>query len=61
MLTIGDRDSEVTGTVEGSVVYHSSLAPEEYRHILNSIGFDKIVIKLNDDSCGHHSILHARK
>ena len=61
LLTIGHELGEVTGIVEGEEVYHSSLAPDEYREILYSIGFNKIEIKLEDKDCGFHSVLLAKR
>ena len=61
LLTIGHESGEVTGIVEGDEVYHSSLAPEEYEIILNSAGFEKVEIELEDESCGFHSILLAKR
>jgi 2-polyprenyl-3-methyl-5-hydroxy-6-metoxy-1,4-benzoquinol methylase len=61
LLTIGHESGEVTGTVDGEKVYHSSLASDEYRKILKKLGFDNIEIKLQDESCGFHSILLAKK
>lgn len=61
LVTVGHESGEVTGTVEGDQVYHSSLAPDEYRLILNGLGFRNIEIKLEDESCGFHSILLAKR
>lgn len=61
LLTIGDESGEVTGMVEGEEVYHASLAPDEYVDILNSLGFDNVEIELEDETCGLHSILLAKR
>jgi len=61
LLTIGHESGEVTGTVEGEKVYHSSLAPKEYKTILNTLGFDNVEIMLEDKNCGLHSILLAKR
>jgi cyclopropane fatty-acyl-phospholipid synthase-like methyltransferase len=61
LLTIGHESGEVTGTVEGEKVYHSSLTATEYRAILNTVGFNRIEIELKDESCGSHSILLAKR
>ncbi|MDJ0832558.1 MAG: class I SAM-dependent methyltransferase [Gammaproteobacteria bacterium] len=61
LLTIGHEAGEVTGMVEGEEVYHSSLEPDEYESILNSLGFNNIEIKLEDESCGFHSVLLATR
>jgi cyclopropane fatty-acyl-phospholipid synthase-like methyltransferase len=61
LLTIGHESGEVTGTVAGEKVYHSSLAVDEYKAILSNTGFDNVEIELEDESCGFHSILLATK
>ena len=61
LLTIGHEPGEVTGVVEAEEVYHSSLAPDEYREILHRIGFNKIEIKLEDKDCAFHSVLLAKR
>ena len=61
LLTIGHEAGEVTGMVEGDEVYHSSLAPGEYKTILESLGFRSIEIELEDESCGFHSVLLASR
>ena len=61
LLSIGHESGEVTGTVEGEEVYHSSLASDEYKAILNTIGFESVEIELQDESCGFHSILLATR
>ena len=61
LLTIGYESGEVTGTVEGDEVYHSSLAPSEYKAILNTVGFENVEIELEDERCGFHSLLLAKR
>ncbi len=61
LLTIGPEAGEVTGTVEGEPVYHASLDPDEYRSILKSRGFNDIEIELEDERCGFHSVLLAKR
>ncbi len=61
LLTIGHQAGEVTGNVGGEEVYHSSLATSEYQSILNSLKFNQIEIVLEDESCGLHSILLAKR
>ena len=60
LLTVGPNASEVTGFVDGVEVYHSSLAPEEYRAILMALGFAKIEFQAEDPTCGGHSVLLAK-
>jgi len=61
LLTIGHESGEVTGTVEGETVYHSSLDPTEYRDILGSLGFTRFEMELEDESCAFHSVLLASR
>ena len=60
LLTVGPLAGEVTGIVDGATVYHSSLAPEEYRRILTSEGFADIEFKAEDPDCGGHSVILAK-
>lgn len=61
LLTIGDRDGEVLGTVEGESVYHASLDPAEYLHRLTGLGFSGVEIVTRDASCDFHSVLLATR
>ncbi|MEE4246426.1 MAG: class I SAM-dependent methyltransferase [Kangiellaceae bacterium] len=59
LITIGDEAGEVLGAVNGETVYHSSLAPDEYKQRLINAGFGQVETKLVDLSCAEHSILFA--
>ena len=59
LLTVGHDAGEVLGTVEGERVYHSSLDPEEYRHVLYSAGFNNVEITLRDEECDSRTVLLA--
>jgi hypothetical protein len=59
LLTIGDKEGEVLGKVNGQQVYHSSLAPQEYTALLLAAGFRDLRYTLCDPSCGGHSVLLA--
>jgi SAM-dependent methyltransferase len=61
MLTVGSRDGEVTGVVEGQSVYHSSLAPEEYTERLEVLGFYDIDFVAEDPDCDLHSVVLATR
>ena len=61
LLTIGHEAGEVTGTVEGETVYHSSLAPEEYRERLEAAGMVVEALVLEDPKTDFHSVVLARK
>lgn len=59
MLTTGHKDGEVTGTVEGATVYHSSLSIDAYHDLLRKTGFQTIEHVLEDPACNYHSVLLA--
>jgi len=48
MLTIGTGEGEVTGTVGGETVYHSSLDPAEYRSLLEAEGAQNVTFHLEE-------------
>lgn len=59
LLTVGPEDGEALGSVNGETVYHSSLAPEEYRQILFSNGLQEVKFVANDEDCDR-TVLLAR-
>lgn len=62
LLTVGDDEGEVGGTVAGEPVYHGSLSPSEYRAILQSEGFAEITYTPNDPTVlGRYVLLALRK
>ena len=60
MLTVGPSAGEVTGTVAGEPVYHSSLAPEEYEAILAAAWLDIIRFTKEDPACDRHTVVLAQ-
>lgn len=56
MFTSGTRDGEVTGTLEGEPLYHASLAPSEYRRLLERFGFRVERYVADDPDCGGHTV-----
>jgi trans-aconitate methyltransferase len=60
MLTVGPQAGEVTGTVAGEPVYHSSLTPEAYEAILAAAGLDMVQLVKEDPECDRHTILLAQ-
>ncbi|WP_294226928.1 class I SAM-dependent methyltransferase [uncultured Shimia sp.] len=60
LLTVGDDEGEVTGTVAGEPVYHGSLSPAEYLNILQAAGFADITYTPNDPSVLGRYVLLAR-
>lgn len=60
MFTSGPDHGEAMGEFGGEVLYHASLAPEEYRSLLGANGFEVIDFVANDPGCGGHTIWLAR-
>lgn len=61
MLTIGNGEGEVTGTVGGETVYHASLDPAEYRALLEAKGFTEILFMSDGADDDGPYVLLARK
>ena len=61
MLTVGPKAGEVIGHVGGEEVYHSSLAPAEYRKILPERGLEIVDFVLEDPACDQATVLLAQK
>ncbi|GAB5518400.1 MAG: class I SAM-dependent methyltransferase [Rhodothermales bacterium] len=61
MLTVGPEHGEVTGHVNGKQVYHGSLAPDAYTHLLDKLGLTLIDFVLEDETCDFHTVLLAQK
>jgi predicted TPR repeat methyltransferase len=61
MFTSGPRDGEAIGTFHGEPLYHASLAPQEYRALLDHHGFDVVAYVAEDPTCGRHTIWLARR
>ncbi len=57
LLTVGHKAGEVLGMVEGEKVYHSSLSPQEYKHILGSGGFQDVDLAIKDKDCDRTVLL----
>jgi ubiquinone/menaquinone biosynthesis C-methylase UbiE len=60
MFTSGPQDGEAIGSYHGEPLYHASLAPEEYRTLLDRHGFDVVAHKAEDPGCGGRTIWLAR-
>lgn len=60
MFTSGPEASEPIGQVEGEPVYHASLAPNDYRELLDRHGFSVIDFRPEDPACAGHTIWLAR-
>lgn len=61
LFTSGPGDGEVVGMLFGDALFHASLAPEEYRALLNGNGFDVEHHAVEDPACGRHTVWLARK
>lgn len=60
MFTSGPHAGEAIGTFEGEPLYHASLAPAEYRALLEAHGFDIVDFVADDATCGGHTIWLAQ-
>ncbi len=60
MLTVGPQAGEVAGTVGDDPVYHSSLAPDEYRQVLAGLGIGIVRFTFEDPECHQQSVLLAQ-
>ncbi|AJE47620.1 class I SAM-dependent methyltransferase [Celeribacter indicus] len=61
LFTSGPEDSEVIGDVGGEPLYHASLAPEEYRSLLEAAGMEVLRYAPEDPDCDMHTVWLARK
>jgi SAM-dependent methyltransferase len=60
LFTSGPRHGEVIATWQGRPLYHGSLAPAEYRSLLDQNGFDVISHVIEDPNCGEHTVWLAQ-
>ncbi len=60
MFTSGGSYGEAIGSYHGEPLYHASLAPEEYRTLLESTGFRLLAHLVEDPNCGGHTIWLAQ-
>jgi 2-polyprenyl-3-methyl-5-hydroxy-6-metoxy-1,4-benzoquinol methylase len=56
MFTSGTSLGEVIGSYRGEPLYHASLDPAEYRHLLSTNGFSVQAYVPNDPECGQHTV-----
>ena len=61
LMTVGHEEGEVTGTVAGQKVYHSSLSKIEYETILEDCGLEVLEFNLQDANCQFFSVFIAKK
>ncbi|WP_434642901.1 class I SAM-dependent methyltransferase [Achromobacter piechaudii] len=60
MFTSGPSHGEAIGSYRGEPLYHASLAPEEYRALLNENGFLVVEHVVEDPDCGGHTVWLAQ-
>lgn len=60
LFTSGHRAGEAMGDFYGNVLYHASLAPEEYRTLLEHTGFRVLRYRAEDPDCGYHTVWLAQ-
>lgn len=61
MFTSGPAHGEAIGELFGEPLYHASLAPEEYRHLLAQYGFEVLNMVVEDPECTEHTVWLAQK
>ncbi|WP_293419833.1 class I SAM-dependent DNA methyltransferase [Phreatobacter sp.] len=61
LFTSGPSDGEVVGSLYGDPLFHASLAPAEYRSLLDASGFDVVRHVVEDPDCGSHTVWLARR
>jgi SAM-dependent methyltransferase len=60
MFTSGPRDGVAMGSYRNEPLFHASLAPEEYRALLDQEGFELVANVFEDPAIGGHTIWLAR-
>jgi SAM-dependent methyltransferase len=61
LFTSGPLDGEIVGSLYGDPLFHASLAPGEYRALLDACGFDIVRHVVEDPDCGNHTVWLARR
>jgi SAM-dependent methyltransferase len=56
MFTTGPAEGESIGSCHGEPLYHASLAPGEYRRLLEQHGFALRAHEADDVACGNHTV-----
>jgi len=60
LFTSGPRDGEAIGDLYGNPLFHASLAPDEYRSLLQGSGYRVLRYQAEDPACGGHSVWLAQ-
>ena len=61
MFTSGEEEGVRIGEWMGEPLYHASLAPQEYRSLLEENGFELVDSRLRDPECGEATVWIARR
>lgn len=61
MVTVGPEAGEVTGHVGDEVVYHASLARQDYERVLGAAGIAILEFVISDEDCDRATVLLAQK
>lgn len=61
LFNTGPHNGEAIGRFAEQDLYHSSLAPDEYRHLLQQSGFDEIRHVAEEPASGGRTVWLARK
>jgi len=61
LFTSGPEHGEAIGELEGEPLYHASLAPAEYRDLMQASGFECIAHLAEDPECGRHTVWLAQR
>jgi trans-aconitate methyltransferase len=61
LLTVGPEAGEPLGQVGGEIVYHASLAPQDYAARLAAVGIEVVAFVPEDPQCGGRSVLLGRR
>lgn len=61
LFTSGTSHGTAIGSYAGEPLYHASLAPEEYRALLEAHGFTVHAHIVSDPGCGGHTVWLAAR
>lgn len=61
MFTSGPAAGTAIGELFGEPLFHASLAPDEYRTLLERHGFTVVAQRTEDPTCGGHTVWLARR
>jgi len=60
MFNTGDRHGEAIGNYRGDPLYHASLAPGEYRSLIDQSGFETVDHTVEDAQAGGRTVWLCR-